>query len=112
MATVLSAELHAISLACLYAKERGKGKYLVCRDSLSFIRAIQYTDTRNILVKQIQKKINGLVERGREIVLLWMPGYAGIELNEQADKAAKEAASRRAEFTCIPHSDWFPRIKK
>ena len=112
VATVLSAELHAISLACQYAEERGKGKYLVCSDSLSSIRAIQQTDTRNILVGRIQEKIHWLMERGREIVLLWVPGHAGIELNEQADKAAKEAARRGAEFICIPHSDWIPRIKK
>ena len=56
---------------------------------------------------QIYQKSQGLVERGHSIFIRWIPGHSGVEGNERADRAAKEAALGRrvriAKWTSLTH---------
>ena len=56
---------------------------------------------------QIYQKAQKLVEQGHSISVAWVPGHSGVEGNERADKAAKEAASgrkvRTAKWTSLTH---------
>lgn len=56
---------------------------------------------------QIYQKAKKLVQKGHSISIRWVPGHSGIEGNERADKAAKEAAMRvrvrTAKWTSLTH---------
>ena len=56
---------------------------------------------------QIYQKAQELVERGHSIFIRWIPGHSGVEGNERADKAAREAALgrrvRTAKWTSLTH---------
>ena len=56
---------------------------------------------------QIYQKAKKLVQQGHSIFVRWVPGHSGIEGNEKADKAAKEAAMRErvrtARWTSLTH---------
>lgn len=40
---------------------------------------------------QIYQKAKKLVQQGHDISVRWVPGHSGVEGNEKADKATKEA---------------------
>ena len=56
---------------------------------------------------QIYQKAKKLVQQGHSIFVICVPGHSGIEGNERADKAAKEAARREkvqtAKWTSLTH---------
>ena len=55
----------------------------------------------------IYQKAKKLVQQGHDISVRWVPGHSGVEGNERADKAAKEAAIgervRTAKWTSLTH---------
>ena len=54
--------------------------------------------------------MNQLATDGYDIHLCWVPGHAGIQGNERADRAAKKALNCDLEPCLIPHSDLKPLI--
>lgn len=56
---------------------------------------------------QIYQKADQLIKQGHSISVCWVPGHNGLEGNERADKAAKEAATgeriRTAKWTSLTH---------
>ena len=56
---------------------------------------------------QIYQKPQELTERGHSIFIRWIPDHSGVEGNERADKAAREAALGRrvhtAKWTSLTH---------
>ena len=56
---------------------------------------------------QIYQKAEKLVQQGHSIFVRWVPSHSGIEGNEKADKAAKEAARgekvQTAKWTSLTH---------
>ncbi len=51
------------------------------------------------LMSSIEEIIHSLDRRNIEFKICWIPGHAGIEANEIADKAAKEAAKESQKWT-------------
>ncbi len=62
-------------------------------DSQTAINHLKECDSAEgqALKMQIYQKAKKLLQQGYEISVRWVPGHSGIEGNERADKAAKEA---------------------
>ncbi|XP_050065863.1 uncharacterized protein LOC126554908 [Aphis gossypii] len=65
--------------------------FLIASDSLSSILAIQNQGTSNEIIKNIQERASSLAPRS--VTFMWIPAHKNIPGNENADIAAKEAAS-------------------
>ena len=96
---VLDAELWGISRALKIAlKEttpRKAGRITVYSDAQVAIKQLRETKSKagQALRIQIYEQARQLQAYGGEVIVRWIPSHSGIEGNEQADKAAKEAAA-------------------
>ena len=70
-------------------------KITVFSDSQTARKQLQGSNSNagQALKMQIFKQTKELHTQGRELIVRWIPSHKGIEGNEQADKAAKEAAA-------------------
>lgn len=96
---VLDAELWGISEALKIAlrvdiSEKAR-RVTVFSDSQAVIKPLQGSKSNvgQALKVQIHNRARQLQTRGREVIVRWIPSDRGIEGNERADKAAKEAAT-------------------
>ncbi|XP_050724597.1 uncharacterized protein LOC127002559 [Eriocheir sinensis] len=87
------AELAAISMALLHAEEMTAGPVVVHSDSRTALQAINQASARdNVrLLTSIWRTLAALEADGRRTTLNWLPSHAGVEGNEAADTAAKDA---------------------
>lgn len=96
---VLDAELWGVSEALGVALRetalRKTYKVTVFSDSQTAIRKLQGSKNGAVqaLKAQIVKRAKQIQTGGREVTIRWIPSHSKIEGNEQADKAAKEAAA-------------------
>ena len=69
-------------------------KITVFLDSQTAIRKLQGSESNagQALRTQVIKRVKQLQTRSGEVTVRWIPSHSKIEGNEQADKAAKEAA--------------------
>ena len=112
IASIFTAELHAISLALKIIQENAHMKYAIFIDSLSAIDALVRGDYDNHQVWRIMVRMSEMQERGITIALCWIPSHVGIDGNERADEAAKSAARQVPEFICVPYQDWHTMIRR
>jgi ribonuclease HI len=110
-ASIFSAELHAIilSLEFVYASE--KSNFVVCTDSLSSLQAIEGAKFENPFVVEILNLYLQLINRGKHIIMCWIPSHIGIRGNDMADKAAKEALELPISDIKIPYTDLYGNVK-
>lgn len=83
--SILTAELIAINIAVSYIGIK-RGKYAICTDSLSSLKAILNITNNNIYASNIR---DFLIKRTTDIKLIWVPSHINIPGNEFADTAAK-----------------------
>ena len=100
--TVYVAELHGINLALtMAAVEVDASAYqrhiTIFADNQAAIRSLTRPEGRwgAYILKQIAARIESLQEKGNTVVVRWIPSPDGIEGNEAADIAAKEATGWR-----------------
>jgi ribonuclease HI len=100
--TVYAAELQGINLALVMAKaevEAGSCQKLdnIFADNQAAIRSLARPVGRSgaYILKQITTKVESLQRSGQKVVVRWVPSHEGIEGNEAADIAAKEATGWR-----------------
>jgi ribonuclease HI len=90
--TVYTAELYAILQAVEWSTNRDdQVDVAVYTDSLSSVQALENMYVANHpLLRRIKDKLNDQ-SRKNLVTLVWTPGHCGIQGNEQADAAAKQA---------------------
>ena len=91
LSSVFAAELYAIRSVLMLARIHQHRSIVIYSDSRSALQAIQRMDSTNNLVQEITSLIKILTDQQTMVLFCWIPSHVGIEGNELADKAAKEA---------------------
>ena len=89
-ASIYTAEASAIDMALDIVKKSSKKSFLILTDSLSCLKALQHSDNSDTRILKLRLKIDSLLTK-KQITLAWLPSHIGIDGNELADTAAKEA---------------------
>ena len=110
-ASIFTAEASAFISALDYANFSKEKKFIIFTDSLSLIQSIENENVKNPLVVTIFKKIKSIQDQGKELVFCWVPGHCGIDGNERADRAAKEALNKTITPVKLPFTDRTPLIR-
>ena len=107
---MFDAELWEVADALREAGEqRLQGPITVYLDSQAAIKRIQRDEKRGVqaIVRLIHSRAKELQQGGSLVAIRWVPGHAGVEGNERADKAAKDATMgegrRTANWASIAH---------
>ena len=110
--TVYAAELQGISLALDIAlRDRAEGytrsKVLIYTDNQAAIRSAAKPKGKPgaYLLKTIVTQTRDLQEQGLPVEIRWVPAHTGVQGNEDADKAAKEATGWRENGTEGPRAE-------
>lgn len=96
-ASVYSAEMFGLLCAVQCLVEQDTRKFVILTDSMSSLISLQSNSIASstpMLWFKIRNKLKQLWDAGYEVTLLWVPAHKGVTLNEEADKASKEAAIR------------------
>ena len=104
-----SAELKATDLAFNHIEQDAYWRYIIFTDSLSAMQALEGEKTDNHLIVNLLEKLSRLCERA-DIVFCWLRSHIGINGNEEADKAAKDALSLEILPFKVPSNDFKPLI--
>ena len=70
-------------------------KYAIFTDSISVLLAMKKYVNVDPLIQQILNIYFQIITSNKKIIFIWIPSHIGIEGNEKADLAAKEAAKQR-----------------
>ncbi|KAI6789402.1 hypothetical protein KC331_g213 [Hortaea werneckii] len=115
--TVYVAELEGINLALTMADvEVDAGAFQrrinIFVDNQAAIRSLTRPEGRSgaYILKQIAARVESLQEKGHIVVVRWIPSHEGIEGNEAADIAAKEATGWREGPASGPRADPPPKL--
>src|SRR4030095_10310597 len=111
---VYTAEVTAFELAAEIAQESPPSftKCVIYTDSQAAIKGINNPNKQSgqgALISAIHKIESLIDKRNMHTEIKWIPGHKDIDGNEEADKAAKEAAKSKGEDTInIPKSKHKP----
>ena len=102
-----SAEITAVLLILkTIFNNKEKSSFTIFTDSKSVLNAVSMFYSNDPIVLEIQYYLTKLYNNGKKISFCWSPGHVGIQGNECADKAAKEAASSNTiNYDPVPFSD-------
>ncbi|KAI5646549.1 RNase H domain-containing protein [Phthorimaea operculella] len=101
--SVFQAELVAIERAVIWAHDTAVNGAAILSDSLSALHEISDRDSTNSLVSSIRKH---LMTFPGPLIFIWTKAHVGVRGNEEADNAAKMAASmqKTPDFSFFPIS--------
>ena len=93
--TVFQAELLAIDQALQWIEKRASTDVTIFSDSQSSLTALQDRSNAHPLVVSSHRHLKTINDAGRTVTFVWVKAHVGIDGNEEADEAAKEAALSR-----------------
>lgn len=88
-----TAETFAIGVALNHIVQSKEENFLLFTDSLSAIKSLSTLYTKDDVIKTAQFTSTLIKNQNKNVVVVWIPSHIGIKGNEEADRAAKEAAS-------------------
>ena len=100
-----TSELYAIKYALEAVSSHRLKDIIIYSDSRSALEAIKAYHPENNLVSLIQLSIHKLIKKRISVTLCWVPGHVGLQGNEKADKAAKEAINHPKLTEHLPLED-------
>ena len=110
--SIFTAEAKAVDLALDFISTcDANNKFIIFSDSLSVLKAMNHTSSKNPQIQKILEKCHELLAN-KEIVLCWIPSHIGIQGNEMVDKQAKTSLSLEPTSFKIPFSNFKPSINK
>ena len=110
--SIFTAEAKAINPALDFISTcDADNKLIIFSDSLSVLKAMNHTSSKNPQIKKLLEKCNELLAY-KEIALCWIPSHIGIQGNETVDKQAKTSLSLDTTSLKIPFSNFKPSINK
>ena len=89
--SIITDELHAISLAMALIHCSNEKNFIIFSDSMSSLKALSGFKVDLDVVYSILKDFTRLAGNGKAIVFCWIPSHITIRGNETADAAAKSA---------------------
>lgn len=112
VASIFTAEMHAIHLALKHIRTKDHRKSLIYTESLSALQAlISLKPSPHPILLHVKKLLFLLSRRGYTIKFCWIPGHVGIQGNELADIAAKSATLQQSHNCQVPFSDLKPGVR-
>ena len=109
--SIFTAEAKAVELALDYITTCKLKKIVIFSDSLSVLKALDHTSSKNHQIQKLIEKIHE-ISKSKEIILCWLPSHIGISGNEFADRKAKESLSQIPSDFKIPFNNFKPFINK
>ena len=110
-ASIFTAEIKAVELALEFIKTNPDNKFITFSDSLSGLKALNHSYSRNAQVQNLLEKHHE-ISKSKEIIFCWLPSHIGIRGNEKADKKAKEALNLNVTNFTIPFTNFKPYIHR
>jgi ribonuclease HI len=109
--SIFNAEAEAINTAINMTRTFEQSKRVILSDSLSCLTALN--GMKKIDNPKVMKMMNQIHRENAHLILMWVPGHAGILGNEKADQHAKAALKGEIDRThkTVP-DDWKNWINK
>ena len=108
--SVFTAEAKAIDLALDFINSCFlTDKVLIFSDSLSVLKALNDTSSRNSQIQKLLEKHHEITKR-KEILFCWLPSHVDITGNEAADRKAKESLKLNMSTFEVPFNNFKPFI--
>ena len=103
---IFTAEAKAIDLALdLIADCETSNKSVIVSDSLSVLKSLDHTSSKNPQIQKLLEKHHDLPEFN-EIVYCWIPSHIGIVGNESVDQKAKDSLNLHPTDFSIPYANY------
>ena len=110
--SILTAETKANDLALdSIADCETSNKFVIFSDSLSVLKSLDHTSSKNPQIQKILKKHHGLAECNG-IIYCWIPCHIGIVGNEYVDQKAKDSLNVHPTNFLLPYSIFKPFINR
>ena len=111
-ASIYTAEASALDMALDLVRQSPKKSFLILTDSLSCLKALQHPENLDTRILKLRLKIDSLMTK-KQIALVWLPSHTGIDGNELADTAAKEALGLEAiKIKKLHYSDYRKKVRE
>ena len=104
--SIFTAEAKALDLALdLIADCKTSNKFIIFSDSLSVLKSLDHTSSKNPQIQKLLEKHHELSELN-EIVYCWIPSHIGIASNESVDQKAKDSLNLHPTNFSIPYANF------
>ena len=108
--SVFTAEAKSVDLALdLINSFFLSDKFLIFSDSLSVLKALNHTSSRNSQIQKLLEKHHEIT-KSKEILFCWLSIHVDIARNEAADRKAKESLKLNMSTFEVPFNNFKPLI--
>ena len=110
--SIFTAEAKAVDLALDFIADcETSNKFVIFSDSLSVLKSLDHTSSKNPQIQKLLEKHHDLSEFN-EIVYCWIPSHIGIAGNESVDQKAKDSLNLHPTKFSIPYANFKSFINK